>query len=101
APQSGVALQAPILGRLAANGKWQTLIADMGFPAGLPRIMTVDVTGKLGGPRCVVRLRTNMEVYWDQISVAPLLQRIPAQTLTCRPEDVSSDERPTNAAVRV
>lgn len=84
ATQAGVALQAPVLERLGADGKWQTVIADVGFPAGLPRIMTVDVTGKLGGPRCVLRLRTNMEVYWDQVFVAPLLQRIPARTLTFR-----------------
>jgi hypothetical protein len=41
-------------------------------------MMTLDVTGKLGGPKCVVRLRTNMQVYWDQIFVAPLLERAPA-----------------------
>jgi hypothetical protein len=43
--------------------------------------MTLDVTGKLTGPRCVVRLRTNMQVYWDQIFVAPLAERIPAASL--------------------
>src|SRR5207244_5203910 len=55
------------------KGNWQTIVADAGFPAGLPRMMTLDVTGKLIEPRCVIRLRTNMEVYWDQIFVAPLL----------------------------
>lgn len=58
---------------IETRGKWQTLIADAGFPAGLPRMMTLDVTDKLTGPRCVIRLRSNMEVYWDQIFVAPLL----------------------------
>jgi tetratricopeptide (TPR) repeat protein len=78
ATQAGVALQPPTLERLGSDGKWQTLLADMGFPAGLPRMMTVDVTGKLAGPACVVRLRTTMNVYWDQIFVAPLLERIPS-----------------------
>jgi hypothetical protein len=80
ATQAGVALEPPVLERLGADGKWQTL-KDAGFPAGLPRMMTVDVTGKLNGPRCRLRLRTNMEVYWDQIFVAPLVQRIPVDTL--------------------
>ncbi len=31
---------------------------------------TLDLTGKLTGPRCVVRLRTNLECYWDQAFVA-------------------------------
>jgi hypothetical protein len=78
ATQAGVALQEPTLERLGPDGKWQTILADAGFPAGLPRMMTVEVTGQLGGPRCVVRLRTNMHVYWDQIFVARLAERIPA-----------------------
>src|SRR5262249_38839745 len=75
ATQAGVPLISPTLERLDENGHWQPLIADVGFPAGLPRMMTVDVTGKLAGPGCVIRLRTNMEVYWDQIFVAPPLLR--------------------------
>jgi tetratricopeptide (TPR) repeat protein len=75
ATQAGVPLLPPILERLDDNGHWQTLIADAGFPAGLPRMMTLDVTGKLTGPRCVIRLRTNMEVYWDQVFVGPVLER--------------------------
>ena len=41
-----------------------------GYPAGLPRLTTLDLTGKLTGPRCVLRLRTNMECYWDQAFIA-------------------------------
>jgi hypothetical protein len=40
-------------------------------------MMTVDVTGKLGGPRCVLRLRTTMQVYWDQVFVAPVAEAVP------------------------
>ncbi len=71
ANQAGIALQTPTLERLGPDGKWQTVIADTGFPAGLPRMMTIDLTGKLTGPRCVLRLRTNMTVYWDQAFIAP------------------------------
>jgi len=74
ATQAGVPLLPPTLERLDEKGHWQTLIADAGFPAGLPRMMTLDVTDRLTGPRCRIRLRTNMEVYWDQIFVAPVLQ---------------------------
>jgi hypothetical protein len=72
AHQAGVDLQPPHLERRGADGKWQTLLSDAGFPAGLPRMMTLDVTGMLTGPRCILRLRTNMMVFWDQIFVAPL-----------------------------
>ena len=32
----------------------------------MPRLMTVDLTGKLTGPNCVLRIKTNMECYYDQ-----------------------------------
>jgi len=41
-----------------------------GYPAGLPRMTTLDLTGKLTGPRCTIRLRTNMECYWDRAFLA-------------------------------
>ena len=62
------------------DGRWQTL-ASVGFPAGMPRVMTCDVTGKLGGERCTLRLRTNLCIYWDQVFVAPLLERLPADAV--------------------
>jgi tetratricopeptide (TPR) repeat protein len=78
AAQAGVAMQPPVLEKQAADGSWQPIVPDLGFPAGLPRMMTLEVTGKLGGPRCVLRLRTNLCVYWDQVFVAPLLERAQA-----------------------
>ena len=86
ANQAGVALQQPVLERLGADGQWQTVIADAGFPAGLPRMMTLNVTGRLGGGRCLLRLRTNMQIYWDQIYAAPLLERVPAQSISAHGE---------------
>jgi tetratricopeptide (TPR) repeat protein len=75
AEQAGIALMPPVLERQGEDGKWQK-VCEASFPAGLPRMMTVDVTGKLAGPSCKVRLRTNMQVFWDQIFVAPLVHRI-------------------------
>jgi hypothetical protein len=77
ASQAGVALQHPVLEREDRDGSWRPVLADAGFPAGLTRMTVVDVTGKLAGPNCVVRLRCNMHVYWDQIFVAPVLDRVP------------------------
>jgi hypothetical protein len=79
AEQAGIALLPPILECLGGDGKWEK-VCEASFPAGLPRMMTLDVTGsKLSGPSCKVRLRTNMQVFWDQIFVAPLQHRIPCE----------------------
>lgn len=92
ARQAGVELLAPVLERLVPDGRWQA-IAEVGFPAGLPRMMTLDLTGKLGGPRCLLRLRTNMQVHWDQIFIAPIAERTP--------RDVASAGGKRNGLVRV
>ncbi len=69
AHQAGIHEQWPILERQDESGQWRSL-GESGFPAGTPRMMLVDVTGKLLGPRCRLRLRTNMHVCWDQAFVA-------------------------------
>ncbi|CAN5646731.1 hypothetical protein BH23PLA1_BH23PLA1_27520 [soil metagenome] len=71
ATTAGIALQPPVLERLLDHGDWETIELDPGYPAGLPRMTTLNLTGKLtDGERCVIRLRTNMECYWDQAFLA-------------------------------
>ena len=43
------------------------MIDDMGFPAGLPRTIVVDLTGKLPAGTRKIRISTNLQIYWDQI----------------------------------
>jgi Flp pilus assembly protein TadD len=94
AHQAGVEMQPPVLERQDESGHWQT-IAETGFPAGLPRMMLLDVTGKLTGPRCRLRLRTNLHVYWDQIFVAT-----GCETLSEKGEKSASGMRATPLEVR-
>lgn len=70
AATAGVALRTPAVERRNEDGTWTVIEPNAGYPAGLPRTTTLDLTGKLTGPRCVLRLRTNMECYWDQAFVA-------------------------------
>ncbi len=72
AATAGIALKLPVLERQQPDGSWALVEANAGCPAGLTRLSTLDVTGKLTGPRCVIRLRTNLECYWDQAFVAAL-----------------------------
>jgi hypothetical protein len=70
AATAGVSLRPPVVERRRADGSWEVVERHAGYPAGLPRMTTLDLTGRLAGPSCVVRLRTNMEYYWDQAFVA-------------------------------
>jgi Flp pilus assembly protein TadD len=67
--QAGIAPVAPYVEAQLPNGSWQRIIDDMGFPAGLPRTIVVDLTGKLPTGSRRIRIVTNLQIYWDQILV--------------------------------
>ena len=48
-------------------GNWRTVIEDMGMPAGKPKTIVVDLTGKFLSESREVRILTNLCVYWDEI----------------------------------
>jgi hypothetical protein len=60
----------PVLEVPDGRGGWRTLSGDLSFPAGKNKTVVADLTGKLLGGDHRVRVRTNMEVYWDRIAVA-------------------------------
>jgi tetratricopeptide (TPR) repeat protein len=70
AATAGIRLEPPAIERQREDGSWETIEPHAGYPAGLPRLMTLDLSGKLTGPRCVIRIKTNMECYYDQAFVA-------------------------------
>jgi tetratricopeptide (TPR) repeat protein len=70
AATAGVALRPPTVERRRENGTWELIEPHAGYPAGLPRMTTLDLTGKLTGGHCVVRIKTNMECYYDQAFLA-------------------------------
>jgi tetratricopeptide (TPR) repeat protein len=70
AATAGITLRPPTIERKAADGSWQIIEPHAGYPAGLPRLMTIDLTGKLTGQSCVLRIKTNMECYYDQAFLA-------------------------------
>ncbi len=51
------------------DGSWKRVIDDMGFPAGLSRTITVNLTGKLPPGARKIRISTNLQIYWNQILV--------------------------------
>jgi tetratricopeptide (TPR) repeat protein len=52
-----------------ANGKWKRVTDDMGFPAGGPRTMTADLSGKLPPGTRKIRITTNLQIYWNSILI--------------------------------
>lgn len=69
ADQAGLQPIAPYVEALGANGKWTRVIDDLGFPAGGPRTMTADLTGKLPQGTKRIRVWTNLQIYWDNVLI--------------------------------
>ncbi|HKW19262.1 MAG TPA: FG-GAP-like repeat-containing protein [Terriglobales bacterium] len=49
--------------------KWVRVLDDMGFPAGLPKTITVDLSNKLPQGTTRIRITTNLQIYWDNILI--------------------------------
>jgi len=84
AHQAQVEAIAPYVEVLDAQGKWVRVLDDMGFPAGGPRTITPDLTGKLPLGTRRIRITTNLQVYWDDIRIDRSPQDGPVQ-LTASP----------------
>lgn len=77
--QAGISPMAPYVEAQMPDGAWKRVIDDMGFPAGLPRMITVDLTGKVPAGTRKIRIVTNLQIYWDQILVDNAMRIAPTR----------------------
>ena len=80
ASQAGVQAISPYVEARNADGKWARVVDDMGFPAGGPRTMTADLSGKLPVGTRKIRITTNLQIYWDSILIDRTKQTMPGET---------------------
>jgi tetratricopeptide (TPR) repeat protein len=67
--QAGIKPVSPYVEAQMPDGTWQRITEEAGFPAGLERTIVVDLTGKLPAGAHLIRLMSNLEIYWDQVLV--------------------------------
>jgi hypothetical protein len=103
AAQAGLGLVPPRLW-VPADGGWSEVRGVMGFPAGLPKTMAVDLSGRLTPGDSRLRIETNMRIYWDRARVmvggeriVPRVRRLTPHTAELRfggyPRETSPDGR--------
>lgn len=79
---SGLKVVPPIIQVINKQGQWETVIDKAGFPMGKDKTVIINLSGKMQTSDHRVRIRTNMEIYWDQVffsdcqSKAPLITNI-------------------------
>lgn len=67
--QAGASYDAASLEARGADGVWRRILTQFGYPAGMPRRMSVPLPNLPQGTDAL-RLRGNMEIYWDRLAVA-------------------------------
>lgn len=67
AQSDAIKVTSPLIQVLNKKGEWETVIDNLGFPMGKDKTVIADLTGKFLSNDHRVRIRTNMEIYWDQI----------------------------------
>ena len=67
AQESKDGLVMPYLQVKNAKGEWQTVISDMGMPAGKPKTIAVDLSGKFLSASREVRIASSLALYWDEV----------------------------------
>jgi len=83
--QRRLRVQPPQVQVVDPDGAWRTVIADMGFPSGKAKTVVVDLAGKFLSRDRRVRIRTNMQIYWDQVFFTTGEVRGPAPQATLVP----------------
>ncbi|OHB72361.1 MAG: hypothetical protein A2V70_16380, partial [Planctomycetes bacterium RBG_13_63_9] len=106
AAQAGICAKAPSV-HVLRDGQWIELFHEVGYPAGLQHMMTLEVTGKILPSDRRIRISSNMEIYWDRIFLAEhlgdaglSLQEVAAKTADLHdfgyPREYSPDGRHPN-----
>jgi hypothetical protein len=67
--QAGLRCEAPTI-EVLRDGQWVELFHEVGYPAGIQHVMTLEMTGHLKPTDRHLRIRSNMELYWDRIFLA-------------------------------
>ncbi|MCJ7449482.1 MAG: FG-GAP-like repeat-containing protein [Bacteroidales bacterium] len=79
----------PLIQVINKNGDWETVIDNLGFPMGKDKTVIADLSGKFLTKVHRIRIRTNMEIYWDQIFFSENLPDAPVVKTVLDP--VSAD----------
>jgi len=88
--QSGeIKVQPPVIQMINKKGEWETVIDNLGFPMGKDKTVVADLGGKFLSDDTRIRVRTNMQIYWDHIFFSPDNTVVPVFSYEMEP--VSAD----------
>jgi len=81
------------------KGEWQT-VGNLGFPMGKDKMVIADLSGKFLSADRRIKIRSNMEVYWDQIFFSESNPDYPLVKTVMNPETADIHYRGFSASYR-
>lgn len=78
---------APSLQVINSKGEWETVIDNIGFPQGKNKTVIVPLEGIFLSDDHRMRIRTNMEIHWDQVFLARPSAQIPVRLSRLNPAE--------------
>lgn len=88
-----LSLSPPSLEVLDQNGNWKTVIDQIGFPMGKDKTVIVDLSGKIRSKDRRIRIKTNMEIYWDEVFFSSGEVQAPLITTILNPSEAELQYR--------
>lgn len=85
AQQAGIFPEGLSVDVLESDGSWREILSRTGYPAGMPKTMTLDLRPYLTPASRVLRLRTNLEIYLDEVFLAEDVAEGPLNVSTLLP----------------
>jgi hypothetical protein len=79
----------PFVQVINKKGEWETVIENLGFPMGKDKTVITDLSSRFLSGDHRIRIRTNMEIYWDYIFFSDNVTNIPVISSVLKP--VSAD----------
>ena len=74
---SAIKIVSPVVQVINKRGEWVTVIDNLGFPQGKEKTVIADLSGKFLTSDHRIRIRTNMEIYWDYVFFSDRLSQAP------------------------
>jgi hypothetical protein len=75
----------PFVQVINKKGEWETVIENLGFPMGKDKTVIADLSGKFLSADHRIRIRTNMEIYWDYIFFSENITNTPTVETVLNP----------------
>jgi len=80
-----VKMMPPVIEAINEKGEWEVIVDNLSFPMGKDKMIVTDLSGSLWASDPRIRIRTNMQIHWDQAFFSRSDPKEPVESYTLKP----------------